>query len=176
MKSILTFSIVFFWVASAIQSQNLVTPDNPVRTFSSNPGYITITEFSGGPGLGGTGVPYADYYFGITNIYGYLINESFLVGLGTGALVFNKGLLIPVFVDLRYNIHTDILTPYLFGDCGFAFNPNNVFKIFINPGAGLRIALQKNFALTLGTGMYVQFDNTRDSFINFKLGVIFNPR
>lgn len=176
MKKIIFLTIFSLIVFSTVSAQNLVTPDNPARVFSVHPGYITINELTGGPGIAGTGVPYADYQVGITTMHGYMINENFVVGGGTGVVFYNKGMLLPVFADFRYNIHTDMFTPYIYVDAGFLFNVNDVFKKFVNPGVGVRYSIQKNLAATAGIGMWSQFDSRRDSFISFKLGLAFKPK
>jgi len=77
---------------------------------------------------------------------------------------------------LRFSFHTGTFTPYLLGDGGMLFNTNGILKLLINPGAGIRYTISRNVALNLGAGVWIQTDETRDSFVNFKLGVVYKPK
>ena len=93
-----------------------------------------------------------------------------------GALFYNNGTLIPLFLDFRFSFHTNTLTPYLFSDGGIIFNTNSILKLLISPGAAVRYAISRNIALNLGAGVWVQNDEIRDSFLNFRVGVVSKPK
>jgi hypothetical protein len=79
-------------------------------------------------------------------------------------------------MDLRFSFHTGTLTPYLFGDGGILFNANDLFKMFANPGIGVRYTVSPKLALNFGVGVMVQADEVRDSFVNLKLGLVYKPK
>ena len=175
MKHLIFVLIIFTLTISIVSAQDLVNPDNPPLKLSETRGYITINEFTTGFGFRDISPPYAKSFVGITTIHGYQVNKNFVLGGGTGALFYNSGTLIPLFLDFRFSFHTGTFTPYLFGDGGMLFNTNSILKLLINPGAGIRYAISRNVALNLGAGVWVQTDETRDSFVNFKLGVVYKP-
>ena len=171
--AILTIILLTMFTVSA---QDMVVPNKPIVTLSGTRGYITINELTTGVGLGVVSVPYSKSFFGFTTIHSYQINESFVVGGGTGVSFYNGGTFIPVFADVRYRFLINTLTPYLFGDGGLLVNTAGGTKLFMNGGAGVRYTINKKFGLNFGTGIWTQYGNARDSFINFKLGVTFKPK
>jgi len=171
--AILTVILLTMFTVSA---QDMVAPNKPIVNLSGTRGYITINELTAGVGLGVVSVPYSKSFFGFTTIHGYQINESFVVGGGTGVSFYNGGTFIPVFADVRYRFLINTITPYLFGDGGFLINTKGGMKMFINGGAGVRYTIDSRFALNFGTGLFIQTEHAKDSFINFKLGVTFKPK
>jgi hypothetical protein len=161
---------------SHLFGQNLVSPNKPVQHFNTEPGYVTINEFSGGPGLGIVDAPFSKYFVGFTTIHGYQINKNFITAAGTGFSIYNGGNLIPVFIDLRYKFFNSTFTPYILGDGGVLFNPEGGTKLFVNPVAGLMYTVNKKVGINFGAGLFVQKgDEIRDSYVNFRLGVTFMP-
>jgi hypothetical protein len=80
-------------------------------------------------------------------------------------------------LDFRYNISLKKITPYAWANGGFLFNVED-FKdnrTFVNPGFGARYAFNRKLALNGGAGMWFQHGLTRDSFINFRVGLVFKP-
>lgn len=171
--AILTVILLTMFTVSA---QDMVTPNKPIVSLSGTRGYITINELTAGVGLGVVSVPYSKSFFGFTTIHGYQINESFVIGGGTGVSFYNGGTFIPVFADVRYRFLINTLTPYLFGDGGFLINTAGSSKMFLNGGAGVRYTINSHIGINFGTGIWVQYGNIRDSFVNFKLGVTFKPK
>jgi hypothetical protein len=87
--------------------------------------------------------------------------------------------MIPLFMDFRYRFLISTLTPYIVGDGGLLFDISGSggTKIFFNPAAGIRYAINSKVALNFSTGLFVQKGvGVRDSYINFKLGVTFIPK
>jgi hypothetical protein len=147
---------------------------------AGNPGsgFVNITEVSGSSfGLRHTGSPNEDYYFGVTNIFGYQIDKHFLAGAGFGYMAYDNSSLIPLFLELRYTTCFKRINPWLFYDSGFLMDFENIAdgsQLFINPGLGLSLSFSPRIEVTLGTGLMMQMQPShRTSFINFKLGVIF---
>ncbi|MCE5346083.1 MAG: hypothetical protein LLG13_07330 [Bacteroidales bacterium] len=175
MKRSLTLLAVIFLSVSFVSAQNKFTANRPEINLSSEPGYITINEFTAGFGLKDTSVPYSKSFFGFTTIHGYQIDKSFVVAGGTGVHFYNNGTLVPLFIDVRYRIIIDKFTPYAFGDGGLLldFSAKKDTRLFINPGIGVRYTINRNFAVNLGTGLFSQFGDLRDSFINLKTGVTY---
>lgn len=171
--AILTVILLTMFTVSA---QDMVAPNKPIVSLSGTRGYITINELTAGVGLGVVSVPYSKSFFGFTTIHGYQINESFVVGGGTGVSFYNGGTFIPVFADVRYRFLINTLTPYLFGDGGFLINTAGSSKMFLNGGAGVRYTINSHIGINFGTGIWIQYGNIRDSFVNFKLGVTFKPK
>ena len=165
--------------AVATAQPRRVAPNKPYLILNSRPGYITINEFTSGFGLSGTVSPYSKYYFGFTTIHGYQVDQNFVFGAGTGLSYYNDGLLIPLFVDVRYRLMISTITLYAYGDAGFLLSPddlNNQTRIFVNAGPGMRLAVNSKFAINASPGVLVQMGPTsRASFINFRIGATFKP-
>jgi hypothetical protein len=171
------FFVVFAFAPSIVYGQDTVA-------LYPEPCYTNITELNYGAGLGGTSLPYSKYFYGITNVSAYQITKSFLIGIGIGVLGYNSGLMIPFYLDFRYNINYTlaiskfVLNPYVFGDGGFLFSTKDFdrqTRMFANPGIGARLAISENLAANLGIGMQSNMGNNvpRDCFVNFKAGVIY---
>jgi len=159
-----------------VSAQEVVKPNKPYVSLSTKSGYITINEFTVGIGLGDVSVPYSKSFFGINTIHGYQINESFVVGGGTGISFYNGGTFIPLFADVRYRFLINTFTPFLYGDGGVLINTSGGAKLFMNGGAGVRYTINNNFGVHFGAGLMIQNEQARDAFINFKLGVTFKPK
>ena len=175
MKSHLSLLVVLFFTFSLVSAQDKVAPNKPSVTLSDAPGYITINEFTAGIGLGDVTPPLSKSFFGITTIHGYQINKTFLVGGGTGVSFYNGGTLVPLFADVRYRFAINKFTPYLFGDGGLLFGGGET-RLFVNGGGGVRYTIDDRLGIHFGTGLWIQNGSTRDSYISFKLGLVFKPR
>jgi len=175
MKRSLVLATVILLAVSLVSAQEMVNPNMPYVSLRDSPGYITINEFNTGVGLGVTSVPYSKFFFGINTIHGYQINESFVVGGGTGVSFYNDGTLVPLFIDVRYRFLVNKFTPFLIGDAGLLFGGGET-RLFVNGGGGIRYALNDKFSIHFGSGLWIQNGNTRDSFINFKFGLTYKPR
>jgi opacity protein-like surface antigen len=175
-RKLLLISIMLL-AASSVSAQDIVSPNKPVPLINSAPGYITINELTGGPGLGIVNAPYSKYFFGFTTIHGYQIDQSFVIAAGTGLSAYNGGTMIPLFMDFRYRFLISTFTPYVVGDGGVLFKLSGGVKLFINPAVGVRYTINRKIGLNFSTGLFVQSGaGVRDSYINFKLGVTFIPK
>ena len=176
MKYKFLFILILLLIPALANAQERVLPNRPFSTLNTSPGFITINEVTYGSGLSGKTYPYSQHFFGFTSVNGYQINRNFIVAAGAGAYFYESGLLIPVFLDLRYYFNISSLTPYIFSDGGLLLNVSdlNTTKLFINPGIGVRYALNRTTAFNLGAGILAQVDGTvRESFLNLKLGIVY---
>ena len=176
MKKLILLSILGLFTISA--SAQLVRGNRPYTSLSSTEGYIMINEFNYGIGLGGHTTPYSTSYYGITSVHGYQVNSMFMVGGGTGLLMYNDGLMIPLFVDMRVRFPLSMFTPYISGEGGMLLNPSDInggSRMFINPAAGVRYSLDRKVALTASAGLWVQMgpNISRASFVNLKVGAVY---
>jgi hypothetical protein len=182
MRVIKVVSILIF-ISVVVIGQSSRKP----MTRNPNSGYANFNEISGGYGLGSTTLPYSKYYFGLTtihgyqlNIYGLKVNQSLFGGLGTGFLLYDEGLLVPVFADLRFIINKRKISSFAYCDAGFHANfedPINGLRMFIDTGLGLKIKIRETLFSTFSIGAKMQVGNTNsDSFINSKLGLAFKPK
>jgi hypothetical protein len=104
------------------------------------------------------------------------VNRNFIFAAGTGFYFYESGLLVPLFLDIRFSFYINRLTPYVFGDGGLLINVSdlNSTKLFINPGIGARYTFSRNVAIDIGAGIHSQVDGTvRESFLNLKLGMVY---
>lgn len=182
MRKLFAIILTVFAVVQYINAQRLPSPKLPPQILNPQPGYVNITELNYGIGLARTDVPYSAYHFGLTTINGYQINRFFIVGAGTGVLFYNDGFLIPLYLNgrLSYPVVNRKTAPYAAADGGalMSFKDFNAeSRLFVNPMIGVRYTLSQTLALDLSTGLFVQMGPgpARDSFLNFKLGVIVIP-
>jgi hypothetical protein len=161
---------------SAVFAQEVLRYEKPLVLLSAEKGYITITEFTVGVGVGVVDAPYARHFFGLSTIHGYQLNKSMIVGGGTGINFYNGGALMPLFLDFRYRIYVSRVTPYVVANGGVLldFSGKKDTRIFINPSAGVSYTLKPKLALSFGTGIFVQWgDIARDTYINLRTGIIY---
>lgn len=176
MKRSLAILTVILLTMSMVSAQEMVPPNKPYVSLNGIPGYITINELTGGIGLGDVSVSYSKFFFGFTTIHGYQINDAFVVGGGTGVVFYNGGTFIPLFADVRYRFLINTFTPYLYGDGGLLFNTAGGKKLFISGGPGVRYTVNNNIGINFATGLLIQYGDSRDSFVNFKLGLTYKPK
>jgi hemolysin activation/secretion protein len=113
-------------------------------------------------------------FAGFTLLAGYQVTRNFVLSTGAGISSYNHGSLYPVFIDLRYAITLDKLSPYLFADGGLLMNGNNFdnTKVFMNPGIGAQYSVSYDLAIILSSGFWIQRGDRRmNEFVNFKAGV-----
>lgn len=143
-------------------------------------GYVNITELTGGFGLANTSVDYSRSLIGITNVFGYDITRNLLIGGGTGVNIYNGGVMIPLYGDIRYTFGRGKLLPYVGGDAGLLVTVEDIGSsgLFVNPMVGLNKKLNNKFSLHAGMGLLIQEapSGMRNSFVNIKGGVDFRPK
>lgn len=180
MKSRLTllFLAVSFSALTA-QPSNLIAR-HPKVTYDWKPGFISITELTGATGLGLTDYEFSKQYYGITTFAGYQFTRNIRIGAGAGIHIHNNGPLFPLYLDLRANLNSQAVVPFLAGSGGVMidFTDFGDTRVFINPAVGIRYVAASRKAVTLQTGLMVTTGgpNERSSFINFKIGIELKPR
>jgi hypothetical protein len=162
---------------------------NPTYRYVAAPGFTNITELTGAYGLKDSATTVtSEYYYGITNIFGYQINRNFFGGIGIGCFLYENGPLIPVFLEYKYSAYLKKFTPYIYADGGGGLAPKNFSeesKIFINPGIGISLPFSTRLEGNLSVGLMIQSRSsyTRIGYINIRLGIsyrknpftLFNP-
>lgn len=177
MKRALLFLFLIAFVSFITTAQDMVSPNRPPENADSQSDFVSINELTYGLGLGLTDVSYSRRYFGFTTINGIHVNKNFIAAAGTGFLIYDEGMLIPLFLDFRYIFNLDPVTPYLYADGGFLLDFKdfkNGTKQFLNPGVGVKYAFSSDMAANLGVGVLMQNNGYRDTFFNFNLGVSYN--
>ena len=180
MKKAIILSVLLIFATAFVMGQGRR------RSMTTNPnsGYANFNEGAGGYGLGTTSLPNSGYYYGgITthgyqlNIYGFNVNQSFFAGLGSGALFHEGNPMIPLYLDLRFFWNIKHIAPYIMGEGGFLFNPNDVDKktlLMINAGCGIQFNFADNFSVNLGPGLGIQMGvDGRRSFAFARVGFNF---
>jgi hypothetical protein len=179
MKKFQLLLLISIFCAVTISAQCIALRNQPYSALRGISGYVTINELNGGFGLGDTSVPYSRSLIGFTTVHGYVINNHFTIGGGTGVSFYNEGTMIPLFLDVRYHYLHRRYVPFFFGNGGFLFDVtdnNGGTKLFLNAGPGVRYSISRGLAFNLSTGLLIQMgQGHRDAFINFKLGITFKP-
>jgi hypothetical protein len=173
MKSLLT-SIFLIIPFITVLSQSIEVPKSAYLFSDWRPGFVSITELTGAPGIGLIDEPYAKYYYGITTIAGYQFTRNIKAGVGIGVHRHNEGTLFPLFLDGRYSFNAQKYVPFIAAAGGMAFNFNDIGQsyLFINPSVGIRYVVASGLGLSFSSGlMIMSAPGGRDSFINFKLGL-----
>jgi hypothetical protein len=172
-KLTLLFLLASGVVTMAQSSQRIAK--TPKINYDWRPGFISITEITGGLGLGDTESELSRYYYGITTLAGYQFTRNIKAGAGAGIQMHNDGTLFPLYLDLRYSINAQEIIPFIAGSGGIMLDFSNIedTRVFINPSVGIRYVAANRRALTFSTGLMVTTGgpNDRKSFINVKLGV-----
>jgi hypothetical protein len=177
MKKVLIISIILF--TTLCSSAQLSRHRRPYRNPHTRTSYlVSINEFNFGAGMQSQEIPYSKYFVGATSLIGYRFNETITAGAGTGLLIYNDGLLIPVSADIRINLSGDVVIPYLSASGGILLNPsdfNEGIRTFINPSAGLAFPARRNISITAGAGAFIQMkpNTTTVTFVNLKGGITY---
>mgnify|MGYP006898385382 CR=1 FL=1 len=156
------------------QTENIISLSDRMN-YDRTPGFISITELTGGLGMSLTDVPYARYYSGITSMAGYQFTRNLMAGGGTGLHFHNDGTFLPLFLDARFSLNGNDFVPFFGATGGVAINladPDNRTWLFINPSLGVRWVVAERRSVSFSIGMMTISGNlNRNSFLNFKLGL-----
>ncbi len=170
--SILLFLGSFLEIIAQPQ-ENIVTLQR--LNYDQAPGFMSITELSGGPGIGLTDAPYARYCFGITSVAGYQFTRNIKAGGGSGLHFHNEGTFLPVFLDARFSLNASRYVPFFGASGGLAFNlsdPEDRTWIYINPSVGIRWVVADRRSASFSAGLMTMSGKiNRNSYINFRLGI-----
>jgi hypothetical protein len=177
-----TLALLFLVLSTGIvsaQPGERVAP-TPALNYDWRQGFVSITELTGGPGIGTTDVPYARYYFGINTMAGYQFTRNIKAGLGAGIHRHNEETMFPVYGDVRFSFNANEFVPFIAAIGGVALNlnePDSRIWMYINPAAGVKWVVANRTGVSLSAGlMSMSGGGTRHSFINFRLGVEFKSR
>jgi hypothetical protein len=181
MKKLLILLTLTLTVASAYGQLGRKVGRTPAISNDWRNGFINITEFNGGLGLGLTDKTYSKNYFGITTVNGYQFSRNIKAGIGIGLQFHNGGMLIPAYIDGRFNFSSQEIVPFFALAGGVALSPeniNNQTRVFINPSFGVRYIAMPKLSITLSIGMMTQAGGleARSSFICFKFGTEFKGK
>jgi len=176
LKVILTILLLFLTIPPLLSQTDQKIARSPKINYDWRPGFVSITELTGGIGLADTGSDMSKYYYGITTVAGYQFTRNIKAGAGVGVQVHNEGTLFPVYLDVRLNLNAQEFIPFISGAGGLLLNLNDIVeetRVFINPMVGLRYVAANRKAVSLSTGLMISTGGPaeRKSFINFKLGV-----
>ena len=159
---------------SAQENQRIA--NTPKVNYDWQPGFVCITEINGGIGLADTGSELSKYFYGITTVTSYQFTRNIKAGAGVGMQVHNGGSLFPLFLDIRANLNSQSVVPFLSGAGGIMLDFSDIMdetRIFINPMVGVRYVAANRTAIAISTGLLVSTGGATDrkSYLNFKLGV-----
>lgn len=176
MRTKLALFLMLISIAGANAQPSQRIAKSPKVNYDWRPGFVSITELTGGIGLADTGSELSKYYYGITTIAGYQFTRNIKAGVGAGVQLHNGGTLFPLFMDLRMNLNSQDLIPFMAGSAGVMLNFQDIVeetRVFINPMLGVRYVAASRTAVAFSTGLMVSTGGPaeRKSYINFKLGV-----
>jgi len=155
------------------QAENTINLSDRLN-YDRVPGFISITELTGGTGISLTDAPYSRYYFGITSVAGYQFTRNITVGGGTGLHFHNDGTFLPLFLDARFSLNASNFVPFFAAAGGVDINLSDLDSrawIFINPSIGIRWVAADRRSVSFSAGLKTMSGKVnRNSFINFRLG------
>jgi len=142
---------------------------------------FSLTEYNLGYGAQYLDQPYEIRRAGFSTLLGYRYNRMIAVGFGVGIEAYNGGTLAPVYLEGRIhfdNIIRGSVKPFLTFASGFLYQVSGVetnIHVFGNPGFGLLIPATYRTTLSVGLGLFTQWELNveRYSFINAKIGLMF---
>lgn len=175
MKTILTFLLLTVFIATIAGQPDDRIASTPKINYDWRPGFVSITELTGGIGIGITDVPYSKYYYGITTLAGYQFTRNIKAGAGLGVQFHNDGTLFPVFIDARFSFNAQQVVPFFSATGGLGMSMENFRDqtyVFVDPMFGIKWVAANRTGVSLSAGMMMMSGQfTRNSFINFKLGL-----
>jgi hypothetical protein len=146
-----------------------ITKENVISdaTDYKKKGFLDITELTYGFGIntintyhGSVAISKQFPTIGIRSINGYQFNEHISCGFGVGFEAFldgdNKGALIPLTLDFRYNFKKGKITPTVNLNGGYSVGVENSSGLAANPSVGMKMFLNKKMALLFNLGYKVQ--------------------
>lgn len=155
--------------------------NKPVPVPPKNYGwFVNTTELGGAFGLGETNVDYSRHLFGLTNVFGYAFGKGFTGGVGTGVHLYNGGVMIPLYLDFRYQFNGERFNPFLVADGGYLLNIKEFTSsgLFIYPAVGYNRRLGPGNSMHVAIGPLIQNApaNMRSTFVYVKGGVTFGGK
>ncbi len=105
-----------------------------------------------------TGSELSKYYYGITTVAAYQFTRNIKAGAGAGVQFHNGGTLFPLFLDIRANLNSQEVVPFISGAGGIMLDFSDIMdetRVFINPMIGVRYVAANRTAVALSTGLMV---------------------
>lgn len=180
MKSVITaFLLVFTVLTASAQTKDRVA-STPALGHDWRAGFVNITEFGAGTGLGLVDEPYSKSFFSITTVNGYQFTRNIKAGVGIGIQAYNGGTLLPLFVDARFSLSAQKLVPFIAAASGVELSLRDLggeSRIFIHPSLGVKWVAASKLGLSLSAGILsTSGGGLRDSFVTVKLGAEFKGK
>jgi hypothetical protein len=174
MKTPLTLLLLIVFISTAAGQPDDKVAKTPKLNYDWRPGFISITEITGGPGINLTYSPYSKYYYGITTVAGYQFTRNIKAGIGAGVHIHNDGSLFPLYIDARYSFSAQELVPFIAAAGGLALNFSEINNtwVFINPSVGIKWVAANKVGISFSGGiMTMSGEQNRNSYVSFKLGL-----
>lgn len=138
--------------------------DTEVLTFSTNDkGYGGFVDFGYTFGMGTNGMSSME----ATTSHGYQFSDKLFLGAGAGAHLYSEGvdniIIIPVFVDARYNISSGKIIPFVGLKAGYsigltdAITAGSTSGLYVAPTVGVKYRMTRRMALNLTLGYTAQY-------------------
>ncbi len=180
MRTRLTLLLLLISIMGAYSQPDQRIAKSPKVNYDWRPGFVSITELTGAPGLGLINDGLSKYYYGLTTVAGYQFTRNIKTGVGAGVHFHEEATLFPLFLDIRYSFNSQEFVPFLSGAGGIMldFTELEDTRVFINPSAGIKYVMANRRALSFSTGLMVTTGgpDARKSFVNFRLGLEFKGR
>ncbi|ADB41284.1 hypothetical protein [Spirosoma linguale] len=147
-----------------------ITKEEKISTRSNNyefkkSGYVNIAEIGYAPGLSNS-----EGAFILSDVNGYMINESFSAGIGAGISVFNSATFIPIYADFRAYLG-DKISIMIVGDIGYGFQSGNAYTklngLFVNPAIGIRTSITQKNVIMFSLGYMKQFVSAKVNLLGY---------
>lgn len=176
MRTIILLLLFIFTAATLSAQTNQRVAKTPRVNYDWQPGFVSITEVTGGIGLADNDSELSKYYYGITTVAAYQFTRNIKAGAGAGVQIHNGGTLFPLYLDIRANLNSQEVVPFISGAGGIMLDFRDIMdgtRVFINPMIGVRYVAANRTAVSFSTGLLVSTGGLaeRKSFLNFKLGV-----
>ena len=177
---VFVFLSVFLTITSQSafgQQDNWSRIDRDPQQMDKFQGYYNQTELNIGTGLGEVDPGYSKGFGGVTTVNGYRFNESLQAGVGVGYLKYDAGGVLPLYLDGRYYLLKKRNKVFAGGAGGYLVSlSGDDFRNapYVNPMVGMEVPLKNRSSLSFSAGVMTQWqkDYRRDTFVNFKVGVV----
>ena len=99
---------------------------------------------------------------GFRTTVGYLVNPYFSAGAGMGIMIVpDESVLLPLFVDLRYNMLKKAVTPFISAGVGYSFSmSHNTYSrkggLMLNSNLGIKFFVSSRTAMNFSLGFKYQ--------------------
>lgn len=154
--------------------QGKVYPHNQFKKYKLNNGIVTGIDIQTSPGLALPAYSATGTFAGVEVLAGYAINRNFTISAGTGLSYYKAGYRVPVFLDIKYGLSRQKLSPFFYADEGILLTNDHFSntRIFLNLGAGVQYSVNYDFSFVFSGGIWVQQGiYYLYSFANVKAGV-----